>query len=242
MRGRRFFIKSKSSQLPNNNGSNHVTDNSSLAYQSLKNLVLPEIKTTFPTSTAKRAAFTPEIEALTKDPDLEPEIDMHPAERSPDLRGKSDEEAVELMREWFFENFEDPANNMPYEGEYIYVWGGPYYAEEELRAAFEDTATPEALTEIISDIEHEGYEWAPSDGRLGPIESKDKVVRTKRRLFIALRRWDEVRAANLLNGKPGADFAASEVMVRVSDVTTALRELHTLKRAVVDLQRKSNQP
>jgi hypothetical protein len=148
MRGRRFFIKSKSSQLPNNNGSNHVTDNSSLAYQSLKNLVLPEIKTTFPTSTAKRAAFTPEIEALTKDPDLEPEIDMHPAERSPDLRGKSDEEAVELMREWFFENFEDPANNTPYEGEYIYIWGGPYYAEEELRAAFEDTATPEAMSEI----------------------------------------------------------------------------------------------
>ena len=47
---------------------------------------------------------------------------------------------LEVMRNWFFENFEDPANSCPYEsreGGYAYIYGGPYEASEELQAMFE---------------------------------------------------------------------------------------------------------
>ena len=175
---------------------------------------------------AEQTPKTPEIEALFTDPDLTPDIDTDPQSKPPDLRGKSHEEAIELMKEWFFENFEDPAHSTPWdEGEYVYIWGGPYDAEEELRDAFDGAATEEAIEEAISGIESDGYEWAPHGNRVGPQEPKDEVIRAKQRLFGALRRWDEDRAADLLNGKPGADFTTSKLPVRVSDVATLLREL-----------------
>jgi hypothetical protein len=178
-----------------------------------------------------RPPLTPEIEALDDDPDLTVGGELYPPAKPPDLRGKSDEEIVDLMKAWFFDNFEDPAHSTPWdEGEYVYIWGGPYNAEEELEDAFGDTATREAMEEAVSDIEHDGYEWAPSSSRLGPEEPSDEVVRAKIQLYGALQRWDEDRVADLLAGKPGADFATAKLTVRVSDVATLLRELGELGR------------
>lgn len=45
---------------------------------------------------------------------------------------RPDDPTVENMVEWFLENYKDPADGVPWEdGEYIYVYGGPYHAEEE---------------------------------------------------------------------------------------------------------------
>jgi hypothetical protein len=44
----------------------------------------------------------------------------------PDLEGFTDEEAIEIIKEWFLSNFEDPAQGTPRnDGEFLYVWGGP---------------------------------------------------------------------------------------------------------------------
>ena len=40
--------------------------------------------------------------------------------------------AVKAMVEWFFSNFEDPATGRLGRREYVFIWGGPCYARDEL--------------------------------------------------------------------------------------------------------------
>jgi hypothetical protein len=99
------------------------------------------------------------------------DVDVRPPFKPPGLRGCDHEEAVERMTEWFFANFEDPAESTPWdEGEYVYIWGGPYDAREEIEAAFGNTASEQAIDEAVEAIESDGYEWAPNVCRLGPTE------------------------------------------------------------------------
>jgi PIN like domain len=68
---------------------------------------------------------------------------------------------VKQMMVWFFENYEDPAQGVPFEsaeGGYQYVNGGPYNALEELMQQFPD-APEDALLEAGELIENEGWEW-----------------------------------------------------------------------------------
>jgi hypothetical protein len=71
----------------------------------------------------------------------------------------------ESMREWFFQNFEDPANSTPRDDEtkeFIFLWGGPYDAREELWDKFGEIV-PEELTNTVADeVERDGLEWAPA--------------------------------------------------------------------------------
>jgi hypothetical protein len=86
----------------------------------------------------------------------------------PDLTNLDDEEIIEQMINWFGMNYENPAEMTPYEsreGGYIYIWGGPFYAREELETYFPNISEIliEQATEII---EHEGTEWAPASNRI----------------------------------------------------------------------------
>jgi hypothetical protein len=66
------------------------------------------------------------------------ELVMEPPSTPPDI--------VELMVLWFFQNFEDPAHNTPWdEGECVFIWGGPFDARAELEDAFGTTVTPRSL-------------------------------------------------------------------------------------------------
>lgn len=80
------------------------------------------------------------------------------------------------MRDWFLENYEDPANSTPYdggEGGYQYIWGGPYDASEEISANFPDAEEDEIET-AVDEVQVEGtYEWAPADGRIQPDDYDD---------------------------------------------------------------------
>jgi hypothetical protein len=68
---------------------------------------------------------------------------------------------VETLEAWFFENYKDPADGVPYdnrEGGYQYVNGGPYEAGEELVQAFPNV--PDHLVTMAADqIEFKGHEW-----------------------------------------------------------------------------------
>jgi len=71
---------------------------------------------------------------------------------------------LEAMEVWFFENFEDPANQTPYEGKeggYIYIWGGPYDAREELEDQFSDIIPSDLIAELADKLSGICWDWAP---------------------------------------------------------------------------------
>jgi len=68
---------------------------------------------------------------------------------------------VDDLVRWFFDNYEDPVEHVPYEsgeGGYVYYAGGPYDPREELFGAFPEA--PEALIEDAAvRISEVGSEW-----------------------------------------------------------------------------------
>jgi hypothetical protein len=75
-------------------------------------------------------------------------------------------EKRELMLQWFFQHFEDPAVRTPYEsaeGGYQWIWGGPYEARDELFSKFFTDGVSETLIdEVVEEVEREGLtDWAP---------------------------------------------------------------------------------
>lgn len=81
------------------------------------------------------------------------------------LRAAAPELQHEALRCWFLSRYWDPANDTPYmssEGGYLYIYGGPYHADEELYGRFEGLVDEELIREVIDDIESDGlYDWAP---------------------------------------------------------------------------------
>ena len=156
-------------------------------------------------------------EELAADPDLAETWDMGPPSDAPDIRGLANGRATTKMVDWFFANFEDPAESTPYDGGYVYIWGGPYDAREELNEAFGVVATERAIEAAVEQIENEGFEWAPASSRVQPEEPQSALIAAKRRLMNALRSW-RVRAQYRGQFSPMAEFD-------VRDVATLLRTL-----------------
>lgn len=77
----------------------------------------------------------------------------------------SPDEQREYMLAWFGRMFEDPANETPFqssEGGYIYIWGGPYDAREQIENEFYDVVSEDLLNEVIDEVETDGIsDWAP---------------------------------------------------------------------------------
>jgi hypothetical protein len=72
---------------------------------------------------------------------------------------------IETMVEWFFENYEDPANMTPYEsaeGGYQYIWGGPYDANDQIGGLFGGLVPDKWIEEAVDEVQRHGiYDWAP---------------------------------------------------------------------------------
>ena len=88
------------------------------------------------------------------------EFDGFPADAFTEM---SDEEQHEAMWEWFHAHFEDPANQTPYEsaeGGYIYIWGGPYDARDQIGNEFYEVVPQEVMDRVIERIQRDGWEWA----------------------------------------------------------------------------------
>ena len=82
------------------------------------------------------------------------------------LRNSAAEEQYRVMEAWFRARFEDPAERTPYEsseGGYIWIWGGPYDAEEELNEEFQGLVPDEAIQELVRSLAGECLEWAPTE-------------------------------------------------------------------------------
>ena len=72
---------------------------------------------------------------------------------------------LDVMEAWFRQHYEDPAERTPYEsaeGGYIWIWGGPYYAREELESEFAGIVPDDVIDELVDKLEQECIEWAPT--------------------------------------------------------------------------------
>ncbi|MHA1038374.1 hypothetical protein [Enterobacter ludwigii] len=79
------------------------------------------------------------------------------------LKYKSKEDQIQVMREWFYDNYEDPAESCPYEsreGGYAYIYGGPYDAHEELQSMFEGFIKHSYIEELAEELQQECWEWS----------------------------------------------------------------------------------
>ncbi|QLN73739.1 hypothetical protein HV101_15540 [Citrobacter freundii] len=79
------------------------------------------------------------------------------------MQYKSKADQLEVMRNWFYQNYEDPANACPYEsreGGYTYIYGGPYDANEELQDKFGGFVKYDFIQELASELQQECYEWS----------------------------------------------------------------------------------
>jgi HEPN/RES N-terminal domain 1 len=86
----------------------------------------------------------------------------------PSIYDLADEALKEAIKEWFFNNYEDPVHSTPYdsrEGGYQYIWGGPY----ETRDIFEQylgELSENISEEIIAELEDTTDVWTVSQNRL----------------------------------------------------------------------------
>jgi hypothetical protein len=84
------------------------------------------------------------------------------------LQTLSPEEQRDYILHWFGRNYEDPAEETPYngrEGGYQYINGGPFDAREELWSEFEGVASEELIEEVANEIESDGIvDWSPVRG------------------------------------------------------------------------------
>lgn len=107
------------------------------------------------------------------------DLDLHPPSEPPSLEGMTDAEKVAAMVEWFFDNFDDPSQETPRDsGDFVYIWGGPYDADEELQDAFSDKVPYELIERAVAEVQDRDgiYDWAPHGNRIRPENDSDRVA------------------------------------------------------------------
>ena len=68
-----------------------------------------------------------------------------------------------IMREWFFQSYEDPAQNTPHEtkeGGYMYLCGGPYDAWDVLHDEFAELVSEVVIDKLVDALNDQSPEWA----------------------------------------------------------------------------------
>lgn len=79
------------------------------------------------------------------------------------------EAASEEMKEWFYANYEDPANSLPHisaEGGYQWIFGGPETPQDALGDNFSHEFPEELIEKVAQDITDESglWDWSPIPG------------------------------------------------------------------------------
>jgi rRNA-processing protein FCF1 len=78
-------------------------------------------------------------------------------------RDLDNEQIINEIKAWFRYQFENPAEHCPFdskEGGYVYVFGGPYDAREEIEFMFGGIVDEEVIDEVASELESESLEWS----------------------------------------------------------------------------------
>lgn len=126
------------------------------------------------------------------------------------------QEAAEVIREWFLQNFENPAEHTPYEsaeGGYQYIWGGPYETRDILEGAFTVPLSDELIEELVSSLEYETDVWVINQSR---IEAPD----------------DDEYDFGILDPAPSAENLHAEMLRQAEAVERTLREVDAQYRGI----------
>lgn len=182
-------------------------------------------------------------------------LELGPTSPAPDLTDLTPEQRVTAMVKWFGANFEDPAQETPYngrEGGYQYIWGGPFEARDELVDAFDGAATEEEIEAAIEEIEADGIvDWAPEGSRIqpdGPDDDADayqagtpeeQVERAVDELALALIKYRAERPYIGHNNPPTAidEVAPAELEAVEQGIVEVKAELASSTPSVSKLQR-----
>lgn len=90
----------------------------------------------------------------------------HPDRANPisvdELKRADPEFQKEVMKQWFLSNFENPVENTPYDEGYVYIWGGPYDAAEELEDEFGEIVESKLIEDCAVELEEQEscQDWA----------------------------------------------------------------------------------
>jgi hypothetical protein len=88
-----------------------------------------------------------------------------PGYSAEDLRAMSSKDQVAAMVEWFERQFEDPQNETPYNkelGGYVYLWGGPFDANDQIQEEFSEAVDFDTILLAVERVQDDGtVEWAP---------------------------------------------------------------------------------
>lgn len=84
------------------------------------------------------------------------------------LKSQNSASQIDVMRDWFHQNYETPEENTPYdsgEGGYIYIWGGPYDPKEELEKEFADIIPSATIDKLAEELSAITSDWSGKPGR-----------------------------------------------------------------------------
>ncbi len=174
-------------------------------------------------------------------------VDLSPPSTPPNVEGMPEAEAIKAMVAWFLENFDDPAEETPYEsaeGGYQYIWGGPYGAGEELFAAFGD-AVPfpwiEKAAEQVQDIAGV-YDWAPSSNRFfeEPGDEEDESAPSDFEILQGRLKEIEATLSRLAPAIPR--IGHNQPPSPIDDVAVTEKDVTDLRAAIVVLRAQEQFP
>lgn len=87
-----------------------------------------------------------------------------------DVRKLAKARQLKVMRRWFFENYEDPANSVPYcsaEGGYLWASGyGPFSASDALQSEFSGLVKDEVIFSLAGELDNICWDWAYTSKKL----------------------------------------------------------------------------
>jgi len=82
-----------------------------------------------------------------------------------DLSKADPELQEEVMRVWFYENY-DPPDDLPYdgrEGGYQFIYGGPFDPQEELESEFSGVVPDSVIEKLAKELRNISFEWSAPD-------------------------------------------------------------------------------
>jgi len=99
------------------------------------------------------------------------------------------EDQISVMKEWFYERYEDPVNSCPVDsGEYVYIFGGPYNATETLGDEFSGTVPDEYIEELGEELSADCWGWSGKatedwyDNHVTPLDILQESLEKMKRL------------------------------------------------------------
>ena len=137
----------------------------------------------------------------------------------------------DIIVHWFGERFTDPAQETPYngrEGGYLYVWGGPYDARDEMETEFSALVSPQVIEDAIEEVEADGIlEWAPGHKHPNSLAREQEALEDIRgdEIFVTDPSWSDVGVVPVFSGNAPVYSGGEPVVVDAAPLAQTDAEL-----------------